>query len=76
MQTFSFFGGGQNGEKNYYYYYDLKEHLDGSNSLRLQTDDLQIYIQVPAREIELGVSLLAESPRKARLNFFTPSAVA
>ena len=47
------------------YINDLKDHLVDSNTFRLlYADNLQIYVQVPINEIELGISKLSDSAKK------------
>ena len=61
------------------YINDLKDLLGGKDVLRLlYADDLQIYVQIPAHQIEQGINLLSEASRIvaawAKLNFLTLNA--
>ena len=47
---------------------NITEYLDGKMALRLlYIDDLHIYIQVPAHEMQQGVNLLPEAFQKIAL---------
>ena len=60
------------------YINDLKDHLNNGILRLLYADDLQIYVQVPAHAIALGVHLLSEAAKKvatwAQLNSLTLNA--
>ena len=60
------------------YINDLKDHLNNGTLRLLYADDLQIYVQVPAHAIALGVHLLSEAAKKvatwAQLNSLTLNA--